>query len=220
MALPHLDQAIKLLLADESHRLELLKDTYLDNPPESNIGCQAESFAEFSATEICGITIFNIPRHLNSFAQYDKSNNHLITYWTSLAKICEDPNGFPKQIKQIYTYYEIITLLDGYPNIKGYLIRAMNQNAFLWNEFSESLLEAAKEISGPEGNLKSYMDVMQSKTPSYNQKEEILRFINVVTRSLEGRNWMTNMNKFYVVNQNFLMLIYWSLERIGLINRS
>lgn len=220
MALPNLDHTIKLLVADESHKLELLKDTYLNNPLESNIGCQADTFAAFPTTEICGITILNIPCHFIPFAEYDKSNNHLITYWTSLAKLCEDPTGLPKQIKQIYTYYEIITLLDGYPNIKEYLNCAMNQNAFLWNQFSESLLEAVKEISGPEGNIKSYMDVINLKTPSYNHNEEILRFINVVTRSLEEKNWSTNMNKFFVVNQKFLMLIHWSLQHIGLVSKS
>lgn len=68
----------------------------------------------------------------------------------------------PKQIKIFYGYYEKIALLDGYPNIKGYFEHALIRNSFPRTQFvSESMLEAAKKISGPEkGNVKSQMDMM------------------------------------------------------------
>lgn len=212
-----MDRALQILLANEPCKADLMNGTYLNEPLESNI-CQVDTFATFSTMEFCGITILNLPCHFTSFTEYDKSNTGLHTYWTDLTRLCEDP--LPKQIKQIYTYYEKIILLDGFPNIKGYLNRAMNQNSFLWNQFvSESMLEATKKISGPEGDVKSQMDIMNLPNHSNRQQEQILKFVKEVTNSLEEKNWSTNMNIFFDINQKFLMLIDLALQYIGLIDR-
>lgn len=217
MALGALDLALETLLSDEPSKVELFNDTYLNEPLES-YSYKADTFAAFSIMEICGITILNLPRHFIPFTEYDNSNNDLHTYWNTFTKLCEGP--LPKQIKQLYAYHERISLLDGYPNIKKYLNRALDRNSFLWNQFvAESMLEAAKKTSGPEGNIKSQMDIMILPNHSNRQQEQIVTFIKEVTNSLEEKDWSENIQTFFEINQKFLKCINWTLQKIGLLDR-
>lgn len=218
MALEAMDRALKTLLSDKLCKIELFDNTYLNEPPESHIN-KADTFTTFLSTEIGGIIILNLPRHFTPFTEYDKRNNDLHTYWSDLANLCGDL--FPKQIKLLYAYQERIALLDGYPNIKEYLERALIRNSFLWTQFvSESMLEAVQKISGPQGNVNSQMEIMNLPNHSNTQKKKILRFIKEVTNSLEEKDWSTNLKTFLDVNEKFLRLICWALQSIGLVDRN
>ena len=212
-------QAILMALVSEDIFQEhLFPSSYLNDLPKSRT-YGASNFATFSTMEIGGITILNLPNHFVPFTKYDEKDNNLHTYWLDLAKLCKSP--LLKQIKELYGYRERIELFPGYPNIKEYLDRGIIRNGFLWTQFvSECMLDAAKKVSGPEGNVETEMEIINLPYHSNTQKKHILKYIKEVRSSLEEQDWSADMRKVSNTNEKFLILIKWALQSIGLVERN
>lgn len=214
------DRVMKILLSDKPSEISLFNETYLNDPLELQT-YTASNFATFSETKISGIPILDLARHFTRFTQYNNdTNNFLHTHWTNFAKLCE--NSLSKQIQTLYAYLDKIMLLDGYPNMKRFLRRALIHNEFLWTQFlSECMPEAANKVSGLEkgGNVQLVMELMNLTNCSHQQKKHITAFLIQLTNAFTTRDLAANMLKFSITTGKFLKLVQWSLQRIGLVDR-
>lgn len=146
-ALEAFELALRTLLSDKSHLIDLFNTTFLNEPPEKEM-LEIHTFAQFCTEKIYGITIFNLADYFTKLiAESIQKDDDLHTYWSNLAKGFE--NDLSQQIKTIYAYHEKISLLDGYPNIKEYVKRALVRIIFLLTQpVSKSILEAVEKMPG------------------------------------------------------------------------
>lgn len=227
-ALEAFDLALRALLSNKSHRIDLFNSTYLNEPPEKEM-VEIDTFAQFSTANVHGITILNLPDYFTSLimeAESYQEDGDLLRYWRNLTKEFEKP--LTQQIKTLYGYHERITLLDGFPNIKEYIKRAMVRIIFLLTHtVSESMVEALEKMPGGNNSpdekgkkdINSQVEMMNLPRHSENDMKFITTFILVLTNSLEDKEWSTNIETFLYVNQNFLRLIKMALQHIGLVDR-
>lgn len=103
---------------------------------------------------------------------------------------------FLNKSKHLYTYYEIILLLDEHPNIKEYIKYVFIIIIFLLTpSVSEVILKAVKKISRLKRNTNSQIYNFKFQN-HFDKSQKITRIIKEVTNSLEEKQWSTNIKTF------------------------
>lgn len=110
-ALQAFELALRALLSDKPHQIDLFNTTFLNKLPDKEI-LEIHTFAQFCSRKIHGIPIVNLSDYFTKIiTEFNQNDDNLYTYWNNLAKVFE--NHLSQQIMTLYAYPEKISLLDG-----------------------------------------------------------------------------------------------------------
>lgn len=163
--------------------------------------------------KLVGIPYLKLSGHFVHSADYDKENEDLHYYWRDLNLLCRD--SLTDQIKTFYSYNSIISLVDGFPDIKEYLYHTLIKNCVLWSQFTSICENAAKKVSRPERKAELETEIIGKAKPSDEEIKHILEYIEEVGNSLEEMyNWSKNLHEY---SKTDIELLKFALQKIGVI---
>lgn len=225
---------------------KIFPNTYLNDVSDSSI-YEFSTEEQFFKMKVGEIACLHLPGYFASHIDYKIQNKDLRSFWSNLAELCQKSiphkplldeslsskvfpplvsqksypyESLPLQIATTYKYLSIIELVDGFPMIKGYLRCTLSRNDFLWKQFvSVCMGDAAKNVSGPEGEPTSEMDIISKLKPSGQERRHGLEYMREVKNSLEKQDWPKNLKDYFEINVKFLDMINMVLKNGGFIDR-
>lgn len=204
MSLLNTGQISSQLLPDNDLQPEKFLNTCLQEQPNSGF-YDASDFTTLSRIKFGGISLLNLPSFFGNWSYCYTKDQHLCKWWDSTNLKCQ--YLIVNRVKLLYKYKKMMEPLNGYTNMKEYLVRALDRNIFLWNQLVLVCMDdAAKNVSGPEGNTKSEIKMMCMTNPSHLHLEHTLKYVQEVSNCLEKMNWLKSLNEY--LNTTAFLLEY------------